>query len=150
MLDREPHLAMASVPMQSWSRIYDGKEALENGTVFPELNKPFFVTAESDRTEKKKECAKAQQAREDKLFEIQKISFVLDDVRLYMDTHPNDMDGLVLLKAMVKKRKELLKEYALQFYPLTMDCMADIYERIPDSGCDCWQNGPCPWEGACV
>ncbi len=151
MHDKEQHLAIASAPVQGWGKIYDENEALENGTVFPELNKPFYVTAETDGPgEKKDGCAGAQHMSEDMLLQIQKVSFVLDDIRLYMDTHPKDAQGLALLKAMVKRRKELLKEYALQFYPLTMDCMADIYERMPDSECYCWQNGPCPWEGACV
>ncbi len=78
------------------------------------------------------------------------VSFVMDDVRLYMDIHPKDVQGLALLKTMIQRRKELLKEFALQFYPLTMDCMADVYENDQDSECYCWQNGPIPWEGACV
>lgn len=116
-----------------------------------DLNKPFFVTADTKETAKREGgCPKAQEMWEDMLLQIQKVSFVVDDVRLYMDTHPKDMQGLALLKTMIRRRKELLKEYALQFYPLTMDCMADLYENDPDSECYCWQNGPCPWEGACV
>ncbi len=39
--DRFP-LAMAYVPWQRLTHIYeDLDEALENGTIFPELNKPF-------------------------------------------------------------------------------------------------------------
>ncbi len=151
MFDKEQHLAIASVPVQSWGDIYDENVALKNGTIFQELDKPFFITAEMDRTEKKKEGhAGVQEMSEDMLLQIQKVSFVVDDIRLYMDTHPKDVQGLALLKTMVKRRKELLKEFALQCYPLSMDCMADVYEKKPDSECYCWQNGPCPWEGACV
>ncbi len=145
------HLAIASVPVQNWGRIYDENEALDNGTIFPELNKPFYVTAEINELEKKEDKAFSEhQQREELLLQIQKVSFVVDDVRLYMDTHPKDIQGLALLKTMMKKRKELLKEYAMRFYPLTMDCMADIYDENPDSECYCWQKGPIPWEGACV
>lgn len=145
------HLAIASVPIQSWDKVYDENEALCRGTIFPALYKPFFVTEETDKPEiKQDKRPSAQQLREDMLLQIQKVSFVVDDVRLYMDTHPKDVQGLALLKTMIQRRKELLKEYALQFYPLTMDCMADIYENDPDSECYCWQNGPIPWEGACV
>lgn len=35
-------LAMAYVPMQQFQSIYELDEALQNGTVFPELNKPFM------------------------------------------------------------------------------------------------------------
>lgn len=145
------HLAMVSVPAQSWGRIYDENEAFCYGTVFPELNKPFFAASAIEETKQKADGnGNMQQTKDELLLQIQKVSFVVDDVRLYMDTHPKDAQGLALLKTMLKKRKELLKEYALQFYPLTMDCMTDIYEKNPDSECYCWQEGPCPWEGVCV
>ena len=150
MLNNE-RLAIASVPIQSWGEIYDENEALYKGTIFPDLNQPFFVTAGADEQKRKGDGSlSGKQQREDMLLQIQKVSFVLDDVRLYMDTHPTDEQGLMLLKTMIKRRKELLKDYALEFYPLTLDCMADIYEEKPDSECYCWQDGPCPWEGACV
>ncbi len=172
MLENE-HLAIASVPIQKWGQIYDEKEALENGTIFPELNKPFFITERDNAGGQQKfgeagniasevmkksktaldsgtENSEQARKREAKLLEIQQISFVLDDVRLFMDTHPADKQGLSLLKKTVMERKKLLKEYALQFEPLTMDCMADIYGEHPNSGCYCWQKGPAPWEGVCV
>lgn len=34
-------LAMAYVPYQQWGEVYDSSDALENGTLFPELNYPF-------------------------------------------------------------------------------------------------------------
>lgn len=145
------HLAIASVPVQSWDRVYEEGEALENGTVFPSLNKPFFATAlETGRKAAGSLGDVKQNGQNEKLLSIQKVSFMADDLRLYMDTHPEDAEGLKLLKTVLKRRKELLREYALQFYPLTMDCMADIYEEDPESVCYCWQKGPVPWEGACV
>ena len=33
---------MAYVPYQSWERIYDPAIALERGTIFPDLDKPFI------------------------------------------------------------------------------------------------------------
>ena len=81
---------------------------------------------------------------------IQETSFALDDVRLYLDTHPDDGQGLALFKKMLAERKTLLLAYAQQFYPLTVDCIADLYEKNPASDCYCWQKGPMPWEGACV
>ncbi len=35
-------LAMAYVPMQHFKSVYEPDEALQNGTIFPELNKPFL------------------------------------------------------------------------------------------------------------
>ncbi len=39
-INRQP-LAMAYVPMQAFRETYEPKKALENGTLFPELNMPF-------------------------------------------------------------------------------------------------------------
>ena len=41
-------LAIASVPCQKWKSTYDPQTALKKGTVFPELNLPFFKADDSD------------------------------------------------------------------------------------------------------
>ena len=35
-------VAMAYVPWQHWNQIYCPEEGLQYGTIFPELNKPFY------------------------------------------------------------------------------------------------------------
>lgn len=35
-------LAMAYVPWQEWNQVYEPCQALESGTIFPELNLPFL------------------------------------------------------------------------------------------------------------
>lgn len=37
-------LAMASVPVQSWGKIYDPSTALKKGTIFADLDLPFYIT----------------------------------------------------------------------------------------------------------
>ena len=37
-------LAIATVPMQPWETPYDAATALKPGTIFPCLDKPFYVT----------------------------------------------------------------------------------------------------------
>ncbi len=37
-------LAMASVPVQTWETPYEAATALKQGTVFPSLDLPFYVT----------------------------------------------------------------------------------------------------------
>ena len=83
------------------------------------------------------------------LRQIQQTGFVLDDLRLYMDTHPEDQTGLSMLKTMLKRKRQLMKEFALEFYPLAEVCMDVIYEKNPDSECYCWPEGKIPWEGVC-
>ena len=121
MIADKEHLAMASVPVQTWGALYDKDEVLAAGT-----------------------------GMTDPLTEIQKISFILDDLRLYLDTHPDDPDALTLLKRLVKERKSLTADFAKEHYPLTPDCMAAVYEAEPDVMCFCWQEGPAPWEGGNV
>lgn len=38
------HLAIAAIPMQCWETPYDQASALHQGTIFPSLDMPFFVT----------------------------------------------------------------------------------------------------------
>lgn len=35
-------IAMQYVPWQHWDQVYCPEEALQYGTIFPELNKPFY------------------------------------------------------------------------------------------------------------
>ena len=38
------YLAIATVPMQPWETPYDGQRALKQGTIFPSLDLPFYIT----------------------------------------------------------------------------------------------------------
>ena len=38
----EMPVGMAYVPMQRWEKIYDSSQALERGTIFKALDKPFY------------------------------------------------------------------------------------------------------------
>ena len=46
------------------------------------------------------------------LKEINEVSFFLDDLRLYLDTHPLDINALNLYQEKHEKRLELLKQYS--------------------------------------
>ena len=130
-------LAIASIPIQQWNEVYDEEQAFANGTIFPELNKPFFVTVQDSKLEKgPKKFANTLNAEEVVLFQIQQASFVVDDLRLYMDTHPEDQEGLKLLKDMLKRRKTLLKAFAVSdkyYEDMSKDCSAD-YQPV-------WRTG---------
>lgn len=39
-------LAMVQIPPQEWEDVYDSKQALLAGTLFPSLDKPFFMGGE--------------------------------------------------------------------------------------------------------
>lgn len=44
-----PHLAIASIPVQGWETPYDSVTGLRQGTIFPGLDLPFFVTADGPK-----------------------------------------------------------------------------------------------------
>ena len=76
---------------------------------------------------------------------INKVSFAVDDILLYLDTHPRDQEALDYFYEHNKKRNQLLKEYAKYYGPLTVDT------SVPSCS-DRWNwiNEPWPWqEGGC-
>jgi len=78
------------------------------------------------------------------LREIDEVSFAINDLTLYLDTHPDCRDGLAAFHAALPKRESLLKEYAASFGPLTVDC---IGKNASPADSFTWLDGPAPWEG---
>ena len=76
---------------------------------------------------------------------INQASFAVDEVRLYLDTHPCDSEALAYFHERIRKRNQALKEYAAAYGPLTVD--------TAESSCADrwnWVNEPWPWqEGGC-
>ncbi len=149
------YLAIANIPIQEWGELYSEEEALNIGTVFPDLNKPFFaaeaemgskspIASGADNTVKTKE----QSDREQLIIKINQAAFYLDDLTLYLDTHEMDVQAIQMYHEKAKECAELRKQFAQQFYPLTRLC---IPFRTHDGEVSfCWQDGPMPWEGAGV
>lgn len=75
---------------------------------------------------------------------INEVSFAINDMHLYLNTHPNDSNAMAFIQAKAKIRKEALKEYARHYGPLTMDTTAEC-----TSQCWEWVMQPWPWEGGC-
>ncbi len=83
--------------------------------------------------------------RKDLLEWIGVVSFAVDDVKLFLDTHPCNTEALEYFEEYQKLRKQALKEYAKYYGPLTIDtldvCNADKWT---------WIDSPWPWqEGGC-
>lgn len=150
-IETDTALAIASVPIQKWGTVYDDTTALEKGTVFPKLNKPFYKADDSEsipKGGKKLEADKdpEQMEREELLSKINEVSFAVNDLTLYLDTHENDSEALNCFTERLQERTRLMKAFAGKFYPLTQVCMADCGVSDKFS----WTEGPMPWEGACV
>lgn len=83
--------------------------------------------------------------RRDLLDKIYRVSFALDDTKLFLDTHPCDKEALEFFEKYAEERRCALREYAKYYGPLTLDSMdLDSCERWN------WINEPWPWqEGGC-
>lgn len=77
------------------------------------------------------------------LKELNEVSFALNDLTLFLDTHPDCQEALSTFHALAPKREQLLKQYASDFEPLTIDGIASLAKEESFS----WLNGPAPWEG---
>lgn len=92
--------------------------------------------------------------RKQMLKEINEISFTVNDLTLYLDTHPLDNDAMDAFSEAVSKRKSLMQSYANQFEPLTVDCVcpdtnneSGMLTNYPGKRHFTWTDGPLPWEG---
>lgn len=73
---------------------------------------------------------------------IYEASFAVDDVLLFLDTHPDCEEAKEYFDHFSEIRNKALKEFAKCYYPLTVDT----------ASVDCkwkWTNSPWPWEGGC-
>lgn len=81
-----------------------------------------------------------QMNRQQLLDHINKVSFAVDDILLYLDTHPCDLEALEYYHTVAEKRQQALEEYESMYGPLLVD-------RV--KACNYWQwiEEPWPWEG---
>lgn len=71
--------------------------------------------------------------------EIDRISFAMDELRLFLDTHPRDKKALAAVGELGEKRREKLEQYRELYGPM------DAYSA---GGSDSWNwlRQPWPWE----
>ena len=136
-------LAFATIPKQDWCEPYDLKKALEKGTVFPCLDMDFYRGADNV-TPIHDSALNSQEAA---LNEISMVGFAINDLTLYLDTHPDCAEGAKLFKELLTKRLELLASYAEKYQPLTQLSMVT---GEPGKTSYDWADGPLPWEGGHV
>ncbi len=81
--------------------------------------------------------------KEQLLKDIGIVSFVVTELTLFLDTHPTDRNAMEYFNHYNNIRKQMMKEFSTNYYPLTLDmteCSKDWR----------WSAAPLPWEGACV
>lgn len=72
--------------------------------------------------------------------QLNEVSFAIDEVILYLDTHPCDQEAMNYYHRCLAMRQEAMCAYQSMFGPLTKDGIeSDDYWT--------WIEGPWPWEG---
>ena len=73
---------------------------------------------------------------------IRKYDFVLNELQLYLDTHPSDQKAMESLHHYARIKTQMEREFARDHYPLRKD--------LAESNRDWrWGSAPLPWEGGC-
>ncbi|SFI99754.1 spore coat protein CotJB [Thermoflavimicrobium dichotomicum] len=79
-------------------------------------------------------------AQAEMLRNLQEIDFVLIELNLYLDTHPNDPQALEQYNYYARKRNKLRYQYETKYGPLTH--FGHSFNQYPCG----WSEGPWPWE----
>ena len=80
-------------------------------------------------------------SREQLLGKINEVSFAVDDILLFLDTHPCSEEALAYYREAAGMRRELMEEYANCYGPLTVD------DAVHDTcGTWKWMTQPFPWQ----
>lgn len=106
---------------------YNQDQALAAGTLFPGLDLPFRDAVSSH--------LKVNNA----LAELMALDFAIDELGLYLTTHPQDQEALDLYWSYIKLAKEGRAKYQEMYGPLLQT------DLTPDQGY-AWLKDPWPWE----
>ena len=105
---------------------YDGRKALVRGTLFPGLELPFMGMVN------KNELAVTP------LSELQMLSFAIQELALYLDTHRDDAEALELYRSYQKMYSDGTAAYEKMCGPLNHMSISNGAYR--------WLDDPWPWE----
>ena len=79
--------------------------------------------------------------RKDLLDWINKVSFAMDDILLFLDTHPCNQEAMACFEDYKKQRMHAMKEYAKYYGPLTLETINADGQKWK------WIEEPWPWQG---
>ena len=120
-------LAVPYVPFQqNTPQKYDQNDALSSGTLFPGLNLPFHLKTEGSALPS------------DPLTELQALEFVVLELGIYLDTHPEDEEAFQLFRQYVAMERSARAAYEEANGPLMKDSAVNF-------GAHRWLNDPWPW-----
>ena len=107
---------------------YNRAEALQTGTLFPGLNLPFKAAIISN-----------MKLTNTALAELMALDFAVDELGLYLTTHPDDKEALELYWSYIEMAKEGREKYEKMYGPL-------LQTTRPADGSFSWLKDPWPWD----
>ena len=105
---------------------YDANYGLVRGTLFPGLDLPFMGMV---NTKEIKATPKAQ---------MQALSFAIQELALYLDTHREDKEAVDLYQSYQKIYHDCFMKYSKEYGPMN--------HNTPTEGAYKWLDDPWPWE----
>lgn len=123
-------LANPYVPFQMENpERYESRKGLIRGTLYPGLDLPFQGMVNN------------REKSMTPIHELQTMAFALQELTLYLDTHPDDADALELYRKYQKQYHDLMMQYSEKCTPLS--------HAVPvDHKTYTWLDDPWPWEYA--
>lgn len=106
---------------------YGDLQALDYGTLFPDLNLPFHLKINP------------AELADTPLNQLRALDFVILELGLYLDTHPYDSEAFSLFQNYVALEKAARENYVAQYGPLEQKDAAQ-------DGAYTWVKGPWPWQ----
>lgn len=106
---------------------FNRERALEQGTLFTDLNLPFHLKVNPGRV------------ADTPLNQLRALDFVILELGLYLDTHPYDAEAFALFQEYVNMERSARAAYVEQHGPL-------VQSDAAMDGSFTWGNGPWPWQ----
>lgn len=120
-------LATGYVPFQqTGSQRYSQRDALSNGTLYQGLNLPFHL------------AVRGSSLPDNGMADLQALCFVLQELALYLDTHPDDAEAFALFKQYTAMEKSAKEAYENANGPIKRSSAAK-------GECWDWLQDPWPW-----
>ena len=130
--DNSTKMNMVLPSMMEQVQLVDPREGLIRGNLFKNLYDPYKNFRPNSLN--------PNNEQEALMYQIMQYKFALVDLKLYLDTHPNDEKISSLYKKYLEIEKQMCTNYENMYGPLTTDSM------IVANGSWNWINKPWPWE----
>ena len=72
-------------------------------------------------------------------YKIMELTFIINDLNLYLDVHPNDQDMYEEFQKNIKKLNMNIDEYQNKYGSIKLNGESNSFD---------WTNSPWPWEGS--